>query len=79
MDKMSFGYCLYLSYNGYNGVEGKGINKMIDQAQGFEQKVLMGMQRRLGALSVRVPVPAGAPEAEISDAIAEAIMRLLRK
>lgn len=29
MDKMGFGYRLY--YNGYNGVGGKGIDKMIDQ------------------------------------------------
>jgi hypothetical protein len=33
MDKMGFGYRLYPSYdhNGYNGVGGKGIDKMIDQ------------------------------------------------
>jgi len=79
MDKMSFGYCLYLSYNGYNGVGGKGIDKMIDQAQGLAQTVPTGMRRHLGALSVRVQVPASASEAEISDAIAEAIMRVLRK
>jgi hypothetical protein len=30
MDKMGFGYRLYPSYNGYNGVSGKGIHKMID-------------------------------------------------
>ena len=47
--------------------------------QGLAQKVPIGMQRRLGALSVRVPVPAGATEAEISDAVAEAIMRAMRK
>jgi hypothetical protein len=47
--------------------------------QVLAQKVPTGMQRRLGALSVRVPVPAGATEAEISDAVAEAIMRALRK
>jgi hypothetical protein len=28
---MCFGYRLHTSYNGYNGVGGKGINKMIDQ------------------------------------------------
>lgn len=47
--------------------------------QDLAQKVPTGMQRRLGALSIRVQVPAGATEAEMSDAIAEAIMRALRK
>ena len=47
--------------------------------QGLAQKVPTGMQRRLGALSVRVQVPTGATEAEMSDAVAEAIMRALRK
>ena len=47
--------------------------------QSLAQKVPTGMQRHLGALSVRVQVPAGATEAEISDAVAEAIMRMLRK
>jgi hypothetical protein len=31
MDMMGFGYRLYSSYDGYNGVGGKGIDKMIDQ------------------------------------------------
>jgi hypothetical protein len=30
MDKMGFGYRLYPSYNRYNGVGGKGIDKMTD-------------------------------------------------
>ena len=30
MDRMGFGYRLYPSYNGYNGVGGKHIDKMID-------------------------------------------------
>lgn len=47
--------------------------------QGLAQKVPTGIQRHLGALSVRVQVPAGTTEAEMSDAIAEAIMRALRK
>jgi hypothetical protein len=47
--------------------------------QGLAQKVPPGMQRHLGALSVRVQVPASATEAEMSDAVAEAIMRALRK
>ena len=54
MDMMGFGYRLYPSYNEYNGVGGKGIDKMIGQAQGLAQAVLICMQRRLCALSVRV-------------------------
>jgi hypothetical protein len=48
-------------------------------AQGLAQKVPTGMQRHLGALNVRVQVPASATEAEMSDAVAEAIMRSLRR
>jgi hypothetical protein len=48
-------------------------------AQGLTQKVPTSMRRHLGALSVRVPVPASATEAEMSDAVAEAITRALRK
>ena len=48
-------------------------------SQGLANKVPIGMQRRLGALSVRVQVPDGATEAEMSDAVAEAIMRTLQK
>lgn len=47
--------------------------------QGLAQKIPPGTQRQLGALSVRVQVPTGATEAEISDAVAEAMMRALRK
>ena len=47
--------------------------------QGLAQKTPPGMQRHLGALSVRVQVPPGATEAEMSDAVAEAIMKALRK
>ena len=47
--------------------------------QDLVNKVPIGMQRRLGALSVRVQVPAGATEAEMSNAVAEAIMRALWK
>jgi hypothetical protein len=48
-------------------------------AQGLSQKVPTGMQHQIGALSVRVHVPAGASEAQISDAISEAIVRALGK
>ena len=47
--------------------------------QDLANKVPIGMQRHFGALSVRVQVPAGATEAEMGDAVAEAIMRALRK
>jgi hypothetical protein len=47
--------------------------------QGLAQKVSTGMQRHLGTMSVRVQLPAGATEAEMSDAVAEAILRALRK
>jgi hypothetical protein len=48
-------------------------------AQDLAQKVPAGIRRRLGAVGVRVPVPANATEAAISDAAAEAIIRALRK
>jgi hypothetical protein len=48
-------------------------------AQSLAQKVPTDMHRRLGALSVRVHVPAGATEAEMSDAVAGAIVKVLRK
>lgn len=38
-----------------------------------------GRQRRLGALSVRIQLPAGATESEMSDSAAAAIMRALQK
>jgi hypothetical protein len=48
-------------------------------AQGLEQRIPTGAHRHLGALSVRVQVPAGATEAEMSDAVAGAIARALRR
>ncbi len=48
-------------------------------AQSMAQKIPAGLQRRLGALSVRVRVPAGASEAEMSDAVAEAIVNACRR
>ena len=49
-------------------------------ARGLAQKASSGRQRRLGALTVRVQVPAGATtEAEMSGAVAEAIIRVLGK
>jgi hypothetical protein len=48
-------------------------------AQGLASKVPASMQRHLGALSVRAQMPTGASEAEMSDVIAEAIVRTLRR
>jgi hypothetical protein len=45
MELMGFGYRLYPSYNGYNGVGGKGIDKMIDQ--------LIAKHDELSALSTK--------------------------
>ena len=47
--------------------------------QGLAQKVPFGMRRHIGALSVRVQVGAGATEAEMSDAVAVAIVKAMRK
>ena len=47
--------------------------------QSLAQKVPTGMRRHLGVLSVRVQVPTGATEAEISDTVAEAILRALQR
>jgi hypothetical protein len=48
-------------------------------AQGLAQKVPTGIRRHLGALSVRVRVPACATQAEMSVAVAEAIVGALRQ
>lgn len=46
-------------------------------AESLARKVPAGMQRQLGAQNVRVRLPAGATEAEMSDAISEAIVKAL--
>jgi hypothetical protein len=48
-------------------------------AQNLAQRVPAGMERHIGALNVRVQQPASGTEAEMSDAVAEAIVRALRK
>jgi hypothetical protein len=48
-------------------------------AKGLAREAPVGTQRHFGALTVRVRAPAGASEAELSDAVAEAIRRVLRK
>jgi hypothetical protein len=47
--------------------------------QELAQRVPTGVQRRFGALNVRVHVPAGATGTEISTAIVEAIMKSLQR
>jgi hypothetical protein len=47
--------------------------------QSLAQKVPAGIERRLGALSIRVQVPAGATEAEMSEAVSSAIVKALRQ
>lgn len=45
---MGFGYRLYTSYNRYNGVGGKGIDKMIDQLIAKHDELLaLPAERRL--------------------------------
>jgi hypothetical protein len=48
-------------------------------AESLARKVPAGMRRRFGALNLRVRLPAGASETEMSDAVAEAILGALRK
>jgi hypothetical protein len=68
---------LNLRIPGANGEAGHRVANGIGQS--LAERISAGMQRHLGALSVRVQVPAGATEAEMSDAVAEAIMRALWK
>ena len=48
-------------------------------AESLVRKVPAGMRRQLGALSVRVQVPAVATEAEMSEAVSSAIVKALRQ
>jgi hypothetical protein len=48
-------------------------------AESLAGKVPAGMRRQFGALNVRVQLPAGASEAEISEAVSEAIVRALHR
>jgi hypothetical protein len=62
------------------GSSADSANRVADGiAHGLGQRIPTGMQRHLGALSVRVQVPAGATEAEMSDAVAGAIVTALRR
>ncbi|HEX5732113.1 MAG TPA: hypothetical protein VF131_04680 [Blastocatellia bacterium] len=48
-------------------------------ARSLAQKVPTDMHRGIGALNLRVQAPAGATEADLSDAVAGAIVKALRK
>jgi hypothetical protein len=48
-------------------------------AQNLAQRISIGRQRHIGALNVRVQLPGNGTEAEMSGAVAEAIIRALRK
>jgi hypothetical protein len=48
-------------------------------AASLARKAPAGMRRQFGALNLRVRLPAGASEAEICDAVSEAIMKALHR
>ncbi|HWP42065.1 MAG TPA: hypothetical protein VNO14_02430 [Blastocatellia bacterium] len=48
-------------------------------ARGLAERVPAGLERHIGALSIRVQARAGATESEMSDAVAEAIIRALQR
>ena len=48
-------------------------------AQNLARRISIGRQRHIGALNVRVQLPTNGTEAEMSDVVADAIMRALRK
>ena len=48
-------------------------------AQSLSRKIPAGMRSHLGALSIRVQVPAGASDGAIAEAIAASIVRALGK
>jgi len=48
-------------------------------ARGLAQRIPAGMQRHIGALSIRVQARAGATESEMSDAVVEAIIGALQR
>ena len=62
------------------GVNAKAGRSLADGvAQNLARRVPAGMKRHIGALNVRVQLPVNGTEAEMSNAVAEAIMRALRK
>jgi hypothetical protein len=48
-------------------------------AHNLARRVPAGMERLIGALNLRVQLPANGAEAEMSNVVAEAIIRALRK
>jgi ribosome-associated translation inhibitor RaiA len=62
---------------GANAEAGRSLANGI--TQNLAQRISNDKQRHIGALNVRVQLPANGTEAEMSVAVAEAIIRALRK
>jgi hypothetical protein len=62
---------------GANAEAGRGLADAV--ARNLAQRISVGGRRHIGALNVRVQLPANRAYADISDAVAEAIIRALRK
>lgn len=62
---------------GQNAETGERVANGVSQS--LARQVPRGLQRQLGAMNVRVEVPAGASEGEMSEAIASAIVNALQR
>ena len=62
---------------GANAEAGRSLANGITQS--LAQRISIGGQRHIGALNVRVQLPGNGTEAEMSEVVAEAIIRALRK
>jgi hypothetical protein len=62
---------------GANAEAGRSLADGI--AQNLAQRISIGRQRHIGALNVRVQLPANWAAAEMSEVVAEAIISALRK
>jgi hypothetical protein len=62
---------------GANAEAGRRLADSIAQKLG--QRIPIGGQRHIGALNIRVQAPANGTDAEMSDAVAEAIIRALQR
>jgi len=62
---------------GANAEAGRSLAEGV--ARNLTRRVSAGMDRHIGALNVRVQLPANGNEDEVSVSIAEAIIRALRK
>lgn len=62
------------------GANAEAGRRMTDSvAHNLARRVPAGMKRQIGALNLRVQLPDSGTEAEMSNAVAEAIIRALRK